>query len=198
MKTAYAAGCLLTAEVAAGRRVAPRWQDWGPVFFPALPCIPAARAPAITPAFRAGRRRKELSRSPFIRKGAAFLGPPHRLHLCLFDQICSQGHFWLQGSLGRGGLGWVLGWSTMYDVFLSHTAQILFLSWGNSVSLFLLPLQSLITLRTVCSVTCLSLSLFICQEAWKCFSLMGKMCYGDVRIPSCSCISFAVSEPVRS
>lgn len=60
MKTAYAAGCLLTAEVAAGRRVAARWQDWGPVCFPAFPCMPAARAPAITSAFRAGRRRKEL------------------------------------------------------------------------------------------------------------------------------------------
>ena len=78
MKIAY------TSEVASRCRVAPRTQ--GSVFFLAFPCVPAAaRAPAITSAFMAGRRRKELCCSgvPFYQKRAALQGPPHRLNLFL-------------------------------------------------------------------------------------------------------------------
>lgn len=55
-----------------------------------------------------GRKEEErAARSPFIGKGAAFLGPPHRLHLCLTRSV----HKVISGCRGvwEGGLGMGVG-----------------------------------------------------------------------------------------
>lgn len=152
MRTAYPAGCLLTAEVASvpsgsqdpGRftqqrwpqcRVAPRTQG---VSLCAGGCQGSCHHICIH-----GRKEEGgavLLRSPLLSKNKQLSRVLLTDLICFFDLICSQSRFKLQGRMERGCLGLVLGRPAAYDELLSHAAQTLFLSWGSFVSWLPLPL----------------------------------------------------------
>lgn len=104
-KTAYTSGCLLTAEVASRCRVAPRTQ--GSVFFLAFPCVASGCQGSCHHICIHGRKEEEgavLLRSPLLSENEQLSRVLLTDLICFFDPICSQSHFKLQGSMGKGVL----------------------------------------------------------------------------------------------